>query len=190
MTDNNGAGAAPTLTLGAAAKRLRENGYQPLSALHPSAFVVGPAVGFVEPDAALLSEHPAAVRISALILEPIADEELAERVRAVLDQHGLLDGPARRGSDDVAIRPINLGGRLRSAPSELGGAVRLVESVVLALDGCWSESLLEIPAADLPTIEPDDVRVVFERELRYLAAHLAQERAPPRKPSPRGFIGR
>ena len=182
--------AEAPLTYGAAAARLKAHGYLPTSAIAPSGSLsLWPAPQYFAHDAALISEHPVAVRITALVLAAIEDNELDERVRAVLDKRGLLSGPVRTGSDNVEVRPLTLSGTLRGAATELDGAVVLLQSAAVPLDAHWSVSLLDVPAAKLPAITAAGAEALFADEVRYLAINLRHERAPKPKASRLGWIG-
>lgn len=191
MADKNG-GVARALTFGAAAKRLRDNGYHVVSALAPSGESNSSVAAAYRPTyEALISEHPVAVAIAILALAPIEDEELDKRVRAALGKRGLLRGPVRIGSDGVELRPLNLADTISTLVAEIDGAVALIGSAALPVDAKWNNgTLLEVPLSALPRINGNAVRELFDKELRFLPGHLAHEREPPRKPSRLGFVGR
>ncbi|MBS0374795.1 MAG: hypothetical protein JSR73_09420 [Proteobacteria bacterium] len=203
IESNNGAASRP-LTLGAVAERLRGNGYEPTSALFPFGRLTEDFPLRYGPwPTHLVSEHPPAIvlrhPLAVLILNPIGDPELNERARAVLTQNGLLQGPVRLGSDGGESRPLRLGEpfqRLQSMGA-LNGAIALdqqqndgiaVRSSLLPLDGHWPDGdLLSVGFDDLPEFSG---MAGLMRELDQLSFAIANERAPPRKPSRLGFVGR
>ena len=187
------------LTFGACASRLRSNGYEPLSAAAPlgSEYDGNLTSKFVAWEPHEISEHIAAVRLQspsgtlcALVLDPavIADPELLERVRAVLEKSGLTAGPCRLGSDGREVYPLRAGfGRV--AGDALDGAVRFGRGTLLPLDGSWPRgTLLDVPRAELPECDADTVRAVCA-DLNGLPYRLAEARRPPPQPSIEAWIG-
>ncbi|MGH8131893.1 MAG: hypothetical protein ACRETP_01465 [Steroidobacteraceae bacterium] len=190
--------ATAGLTLGAVSKRLRENGFEPVSALEPFGRLLQTTPPIFAPHAPhLLSEHPPAVVVrhplAVLVLTPLPENpELEQRIRGVLEKRGLMRGPCRIGSDNREARPLRLSDQWVYS-DVLDGAVRfdqqtntgaqLVHSV-LPLDASWPDGdLLTVPYAKLPQLgEP---LALFE-ELRGLPLAIAAEKAPPReKPTSR-----
>jgi len=187
--------AAPTF--GAAAARLRVNGYTPVSALTPDTKL---------PDFAI-SEHPAAVAMPggealiALLLAPIEDTELTKRIERLLTDRGVMAGPVRVGSDHARLWPLRSDpNQVAVAASALDGAVRLesswrgpgagVRGSVLPLDGAWPNgTLLETSYDRLPAISADEA-VALLTNLDRLRHSLKEERRPPPKPTRAGWIGR
>jgi hypothetical protein len=189
----------PALTLGAVRARLIENGFEPCSALMP----VGPWVSTHAPHFAPVedfsqSEHPAAVRLQGrqrlilLLTSPLEDEELARRVHALLDEHGLRSGPARRGSDGTSCHVLQ-GGRYLEPFSvdALEGRVRFLSSatVVLPLDGSWSASVLDTSCEHLPLLTREQADALCTQITR-LPWAIAEERRPAPAPAKKGWLGR
>lgn len=194
----------PTPTLGAVAERLRRNGFEPVSALFPYGQITDVHPMRHAPwRPHLISEHPATIVIrhplAVLVLTPIEDRVLAERARAVLTRRGLLDGPARVGSDKRESRPVRLGEAFQRLTSleALNGAVMIdqqyndgtaIRFALLPLDGQWRDrDLLSVSAAELP--ELSDVDGLLS-ELDKLPYAITDERKPAKKPSRLAFIGR
>jgi len=172
-----GPAAGPPL-YGAAATRLRSLGYK--TAPWPS----------VEGPRALASEQVAAVNyVGVLILAPIDNPELRERVGNVLATRGLMAGPVRIGSDGCEVRPLRCTKLWRPSYAVLDAAVSLHETSLVPLDGSWpSGTLLEVAHDALPQVSnADDVPRLFD-ELQALPSTLAAERRPPPKPSRNAWV--
>lgn len=199
---------ATELTFGAAAKSLRQNGYDPCTMLEALLESL-PGSGRLTMPSHLASEQSIAVRtlgasgaiVAALVLTPIADTALAQRVESVLTKRGLLSGPVRLGSDGVRLRVLRaeLDGSTLSG-SVLDDSVRLLcasggygqglTGDFIPLDGCWeSGTLLETPRDKLPGITAEEARTLLG-ELGRLPYQLARERAPRPRPSKSAWIGR
>ena len=177
MADRKNGGAAGPPLFGEAAPRLRALGYKPT----PWPPVEGPR--------ALASELRAAVNwLGLLILAPIEDPKLGERVRAELDTRGLLAGPVRVGSDGTQVRPLRHMKLWQPIYTALDEAVVLQESGLVSLDAEWpAGTLLEVHRDELPQIDADVAIKLFE-ELQGLRTALAAERRPPPQPSRKGWI--
>lgn len=186
-------------TYGACAARLRSNGYELISAIAPlgAEYDGNLTSKFVAWEPHEISEHPVAVRLQSptgtltlLVLNPaaIADPELLERVRAVLEKSGLTAGPCRTGSDGRETYALRAG-YSRAAGSALGDAVTFGRGTLLPLDGRWERGdLLNVTRAELPEVDADTVRAVCA-DLNGLPYRLAQERRPPPQPSLEAWIG-
>ena len=175
-------------TFGAAAARLRANGYEPCSAVAPLGTYAAHLTGNHRPwEPHEISEHPVAVELTGmavLVIAPaeIADVELLERVRAALA--GATSGPCRVGSDGLEVFPLQAFGR--PAGDALDGAVRLLCDGLLPLDGRWERgTLLDVARSELPSA--DELRGVLE-SLGRLPFILAAERRPPPAPSIEGWL--
>jgi hypothetical protein len=175
-------------TFGAAAARLRANGYEPVSAVAPRGVYEEHLTGHHrawQPHE--ISEHVAAVELTGmavLVIAPaaIADVELLERVRAALA--GATAGPCRVGSDGLEVYPLQAFGR--PSGDALDGAVRLVCDGLLPLDATWrGGDLLTVPRTELPSA--DELPAVLET-LGRLPFVLAAERRPPPAPSLEGWL--
>ena len=188
-----------TPTFGACASRLRSNGYEPISAIAPLGAqfdenLTGKLRDWTEFE---ISEHPVAVRLQSpsgglctLVLTPaaIADPELLDRVRAVLEKSGLTAGPCRLGSDGREVYPLRAGIG-RASGEALDGAVQFGRGVLLPLDGRWERGdLLSVQRAELPEVDADAVRAACAA-LSGLPYRLAEERRPPPAPSLEAWIG-
>ena len=176
------------VTYGACAEKLRQNGYEPCSAVAPLGVYDENLTGHHrEWQPWEISEVPAAVELTGLavlVIAPvaIADVELLERVRAELA--AATSGPCRIGSDGREIYPLQAFGR--PAGDALDGAVRLVCEGLLPLDGRWERgTLLDVARSELPPA--DDLRGVLE-SLGRLPFILAAERRPPPAPSIEGWL--
>ena len=175
-------------TFGAAAARLRANGYAPCSAVAPLGVYAANLTGHHrEWQPWEISEHPVAVELTGmavLVIAPaeIADVELLERVRAELA--GATAGPCRVGSDGLEVFPLQAFGR--PAGDALDGAVRLLCDGLLPLDGRWERgTLLDVARSELPSA--DELPAVLET-LGRLPFVLAAERRPPPEPSIEGWL--
>ena len=175
-------------TFGAAAARLRENGYEPVSAVAPRGVYDENLTGHHrEWQPWEISEVPVAVELTGLavlVIDPskIADVELLERVRAALA--GATAGPCRIGSDGRETYPLQAFGR--PAGDALDGAVHLVCDGLLPLDATWrGGDLLTVPRTELPSA--DELPAVLET-LGRLPFVLAAERRPPPAPSLEGWL--
>ena len=175
-------------TFGAAAARLRANGYAPCSGVAPRGVYEQHLTGHHrEWQPHEISEHPAAVELTGmavLVIAPaaIADAELLERVRAALA--GATAGPCRVGSDGLETYPLRAFGR--PSGDALDGAVRLACDGLLPLDGRWERgTLLDVARSELPPA--DDLRGVLE-SLGRLPFVLAAERRPPPAPTLAGWL--
>jgi hypothetical protein len=173
-------------TYGQAAPKLRELGYSPASGIMPHLAVDGVrGVTLDAPPAHLISEHPAAVMgVAVLLLEPLADGELAARRNGVLG--ALLAGPSRIGSDGVVLHVLQTRFDARYHEAAALGA-RFFPRTLVPLDGHWpAGTLLDGPYTSLPSSE--GVAEAFAR-LAALPSELAAERAPPPKPSRSAWLG-
>lgn len=201
---NGTAATEPPSTFGAAAARLQENGYASCTLLE-AALERLPIHGRLTISPHVISELPAAVwcmrdqggELAALLVAPIADAELAQRVEAGLAKRGLTRGPVRLGSDGVRIFPLQF---TDAQPSRvewraLDGAVRVLyregdSSATIPLDGAWpAGTLLEVPYAKLPALKPADIEPLLA-ELNGLRHWLQEERKPKPRPTRAGWIGR
>ena len=178
-------------TFGAAAARLRANGYEPCSGVAPRGVYEQHLTGHHRPwEPHEISEHPVAVELTGmavLVLDPskIEDVELAERVRAALA--GAISGPCRVGSDGLETYPLGVGIGQPSGEA-LDGAVMIGGGTLLPLDGNWKNgTLLDIPRAELPEITPDGADTLMSG-LNALPYVLAAERRPPPPPSLAGWL--
>jgi hypothetical protein len=196
-------GASVPLTLGAVANRLRELGYEPVSAIFPQGRIVNtmPAARFEAHPLHLVSEHPPAVLVgpplAVLVLTPPEDKALEVRIRTALEKRGLIRGPVRVGSDGREARLIRLQGQGLAGREMLEGAVRIdhqtndrvqLVPTFLPLDGRWPEGdLLSVPMAKLPEIDAGAMAKLFE-ELSMAPYQIASEREPV-KPSRRAWLG-
>jgi hypothetical protein len=198
------------IRLGAVREKLVSLGYEPCSALAPHGLAAAgtdasPHVFTLPlPDFAA-SEHPAAVRavgkapLAILVLRPIDDAVLSQRVAKLLDEHRLTSGPCRTGSDGTRLFPLRceylilssvaLKGRVELRHAQRGGPVGEIVSEILPLDGAWSRSLLETPYNALQALSSALARELID-ELDRLPYKLSEERRPPPKPSKFAFIGR
>ena len=175
-------------TFGACAEKLRQNGYEPCSAVAPlgvySQHLTGHHRAWQPWE---ISEHPVAVRLiglGVLVIDPaqITDPELLERVRSALA--GATCGPCRVGSDGREVYPLQAFGRPDAGA--LDGAVRLACYGLLPLDGRWERgTLLDVARAELPSA--DELPAVLET-LGRLPFVLAAERRPPPAPSIEGWL--
>ena len=175
-------------TFGAAAARLRANGYEPVSAVAPRGVYEQHLTGHHrEWRPWEISEHVVGVELTGmavLVIAPaaIADVELLERVRAELA--AATSGPCRIGSDGLETYPLQAFGR--PAADALDGAVRLVCDGLFPLDGRWERgTLLDVARAELPSA--DELPAVLE-SLGRLPFVLAAERRPPPAPSIEGWL--
>ena len=175
-------------TFGAAAARLRANGYEPVSAVAPRGVYAAHLTGNHRPwEPHEVSEHPVAIELTGmavLVIAPaaIADAELRERVRAALA--GATAGPCRIGSDGLETYPLQAFGR--PAADALDGAVHLACDGLLPLDGRWERgTLLDVARSELPPA--DELPAVLEN-LGRLPFVLAAERRPPPEPSIEGWL--
>jgi hypothetical protein len=199
-------GAAPApATLGAMSKRLRANGYAPISALWPDGRLIAAGIStHYEPwPARIASEHPASIAVTdplvVLVLDParLDGEELERRARALL--RAVLGGPVRCGSDGIESRPIFVIGNCHGETA-LDGAVSVdhnrnhgthIVPAVLPLDATWPNGVLTEERhafSKLPAIDADKLRALF-RELDSLPFVIRREKEPPPKPSRRAFLG-
>ena len=187
-----------TPTFGSAARRLRELGYSPVSAVAPYGLFDESVTGkFREWTDCEVSEHPVAVLLSGgrqnfcvLQVNPtqIVDAECLERTRELLRKAGLTAGPCRVGSDGCECWPLRVGIGRPSATA-LGGAVVIGAGTLLPLDATWRNgSLLDVPARELPAVEPDAVQALLA-EVNRLPYLLAEERRPPPQPTIEAWIG-
>ncbi len=171
------AGAAPP-RYGEAAPRLKSLGYFPTP--WPRS----------EIPPALCSEHLCAVggTLAVLMLGPIADPQLNERVRAELKARGLLAGPVRVGVDGVESRPLRFTKLWRPTYAAIDEAVVLQESCIVLLDAAWpTGSLLEIHHDSLPQVPSADQVIGLFDELQALPHRLAAERRPAPRPTRAGW---
>ena len=176
------------LTFGACAEKLRQNGYEPCSAVAPLGVYAAHLTGNHRPwQPHEISEHPVAVEltgVAALVIDPskIEDAELVQRVRAAVA--GATSGPCRIGSDGLETYPLQAFGR--PAADALDGAVHLGSDGLLPLDGRWERgTLLDVARTELPSA--DELPRVLET-LGRLPFILAAERRPPPLPSIEGWL--
>ena len=176
------------VTYGACAEKLRQNGYEPCSAVAPLGVYDENLTGHHrEWQPWEISEVPVAVELTGLavlVIDPskIEDVELLERVRAALA--GATAGPCRIGSDGRETYPLQAFGR--PAGDALDGAVHLVCDGLLPLDATWrGGDLLTVPRTELPSA--DELPAVLET-LGRLPFVLAAERRPPPAPTLRGWL--
>jgi hypothetical protein len=170
---------ATPLTLGATREKLIALGYHVVSALDPHERVqYGPH----------MSEHLPAVLCRALVLTPLPDQTLSTRVRALLEKRGLLGGPVRIGSDGREMRPVRFSSQWHL--TALDHSVYLSnQDTVLPLDGHWPQAdLLTVTYANVPEVNTDWAQALFQ-EICMLPYRIAEERAPPPRPSRRAWLG-
>lgn len=175
---------SPPERFGAVASQLRSLGYYVGSVLEH--FDGAPETFFAEDPADFIVVRGC----GALIVSAIADKVLEARAHALLDAHGLREGPVRIDCTGVELYPLaqDRGIAHNRKFTALDGAIVLFHALPIRLNGAWDGRLEDTKYVALPSIAESRCNPLFDR-LEQLKREREQELKPKPRPSRLGLIG-